>query len=326
LFIVLLLQEHGTFTKKRIFTQLNEKDMHLVRSKFVLAVLLSAFLNSGFAQIPVPYLNSFDGIYDTAGWTHYSASGNDVWELGTPSSVNLSSSYSAPNSWCSNLSGNYSAGSDIYLESPLFDFSDTNVVYVLSFYHKFLLASGTGASVEYSTNNGVSWELLMGPTSENKNWYSSSAGFTGSNYSNFIVSSHSLNFLRGEPMVKFRFRLLSGPSVNEGWLIDNFAITQLFHNIQANQGDTIDDVSPNFSSITVVCDIGLINQFSAPVQNTTYYYLSEDSVFNSGDTLLGSKSGSLTSATTSWSMTLTTMMLLILLQNAMMKITLVLLF
>lgn len=247
------------------------------------------------SQTTLPYFNYFDNPGDTVGWSHYAINGTDDWELGAPNHNYFSSAYSSPNSWVTNLTGNFSGSSNMVLETPSFDFSDTSTIYNLSFYRKTHAGPTTAYwYFEYSNDNGVTWQLLNDANAQKKNWQTS-IGFD--NYWLFKNSAIQLDFLQGQPNVKFRFRMTTTNSTGEGWLVDDFSIQEDYHNLYSIPPI----VRRNKYCPAIDISIDLIYDCFFPVSfsNTCNYYWSTDSIFDSGDTLLGSKT-QLVSSTLSW--------------------------
>mgnify|MGYP002384050664 CR=1 FL=1 len=252
------------------------------------------------AQVSIPYSQNFD--VNATGWTHYALSGTDVWALGTPNKPTFDSSYTSPNGWITGLTSNYPINSVMCLQSPSFDFSDTNNNYYLSFYHKLLLNIGGGvASVEYSTDNGTNWILLNGQTDEKKDWYNAATGFTSNIYSNFKNPNHSLEFLKGQPNVSFRFKLTTYTNSDKGWLMDNFEILPEYENAYTGQGDTIKQVSQYFPNVVATAHINFLNHYDGTFINTVKFYISSNSTLSADDTLsltyTSNSSGSYTNQT-----------------------------
>ena len=272
-----------------------------------LAVIL--VVNAVQAQIIPPYSQDFDSITIT-GWSHYATQGTDDWERGVPNNNTLNAVLSAPSVWATNLDGDFSSNSVMCLETPAFDLSDTTE-YVLNFAHQYQTYSYHGGNVEYSTDNGTTWTILDGLPAEKKYWYTSTSinglnsqpGWANNYYNAFKYSKHSLDFLSGQSNVRFRFQFGSPNTSNltEGWVIDNFSITENSFNVVATQGQTVttSEYNPNIDITTTIVYNGLITVL---FPNVTNYYFSYDAVFDAGDSLIGTKSGSINS-TTSWTQT-----------------------
>lgn len=262
-------------------------------------LLLCSYNTHLFGQLQVPYFNKFDSINDTLGWKHYAISGTDDWEIGVPTDNNFSASFSTPNAWVTYLSSDFASNSDRVLETPLFDLSDTTKEYALSFFQKrHTKVLGINFYLEYSNNNGNTWQLLNNNNAKKKNWQNNS-GFSGNQITNFQYSAIDLSFIQGQDSIKFRFRLVSKNSDGEGWMIDNFKIDEAKYNIYATKADTI-VVSKHCSTFELNTTLFFENQFFDFIPNTTNYYLSKDSLFDSSDTLISSKSSSINETIINW--------------------------
>lgn len=251
----------------------------------LVALCVFTFLASTHAQVTLPYINSFD-TGSAVGWTHYAGYGTDNWQLGVPTVAPQNYAYSTPNCWKTNLSGNYTANSGMYLQTPAFDFSASSTPNALSFWHWRTQGTSTYTRIEYSVDGGNTWTSLY-TTNQGlmKNWHSNAQGWTG-NSGLWQQSCYSLAFLTGQSDVRLRFVLTSGTATNAGWMIDNFYVGPEYFNIYPSQGDTIARFSANMPTFTVTADLNYSNQYSATFANTINYYLSDDAVFDAGDTLL----------------------------------------
>lgn len=152
-----------------------------------------------------------------------------IWQIAHPTtdllSANTNTGYvTSPNS-------NYPDNSSAYLTSPCYDLTGMNNA-VLKFDMAFDLEQDWDVVyLEYSTNQGESWEVLG--TADDPNWYNSNYDvnqltigkqWTGTD-ATIKEYSHDVSFLANESNVIFRFSFLSDQFVNnEGVLIDNFVI------------------------------------------------------------------------------------------------------
>jgi len=267
----------------------------------ILIILLIAF-RANSQSLLVPYSNNFDAAGDDLGWTHYAFYGNDDWELGTPMKANFSSANSVPNAWVTKLTGFATSNSQSALETPFFDLSDLSTNYCLSFSHKrHNTLNNNTYKLEYSLN-GSTWSLLNPSTTYKSNWQTA-AGFPTPNLSFFDYSSIRLTSIQGQDSVKFRFIFTGGTNAQEGWMIDNFSITEEFINLQASQGDTIRDISRYFSNITVKSNLNRISPYENLMAFTTSFYISDDSLQDVGDILLGNVAVNTNSSLLNWSNT-----------------------
>ncbi|PLW94120.1 MAG: hypothetical protein C0592_03775, partial [Marinilabiliales bacterium] len=152
------------------------------------------------------------------------------WEFGTPAGTVINAAYSPSTAWVTNLDGAYDFNMNHELYTPKFDFVGIYNA-ELRFYHQYDIETGDIGYIEYSNNNGISWNplgVLNDPTGTN--WYGSSLGsingWNGTS-SGWEYSSIDLSAFNNSPFpVQFRFVFYSDFSgINgEGWAIDNFEI------------------------------------------------------------------------------------------------------
>ncbi len=173
---------------------------------------------TNFANVTTfPYFQDFESGNDT--WTPTGS--NSSWALGTPACLNINSAASGINSWKTNLTGNYNAAEVSYVESPCFDFSlllNPNISFKI-WYETPTTAFGT---LEYSSDNGLSWQTIGAST--DPNWYNLPTGWSGTS-GQWITVKHSLSSLAGLPSIKFRIHLNSAAgNINEGIAFDDISI------------------------------------------------------------------------------------------------------
>lgn len=157
-------------------------------------------------------------------------SATDSWEFGTPAGTVINSAYSPSTAWVTNLDGAYAFNMNDALYSPKFNFVGIYNA-ELRFYHQYDIEGGDIGYIEYSNNNGVSWNslgLLNDPNGTN--WYPSTVGsINGWNGTStgWEYSSIDLSAFNNSPFpLQLRFILYSDFSGTngEGWAIDNFEI------------------------------------------------------------------------------------------------------
>ncbi len=141
-------------------------------------------------------------------------SGNAGWSVtGTPNTswaITETRSASGARSWTDSPNGNYVAGTNASLVSPLFDLSQAAGV-VLTFAHSHALTTGFDYGiVEFSTDDGVNWNR--------------GAAYTGS-LTTFNQVVLKLDALAGQSRVRVRFRLSSSSTTtSDGWTIDDIRL------------------------------------------------------------------------------------------------------
>lgn len=203
-----------------------------------------------------PYNEGFE--LNDGGWITGGTASD--WAWGTPAKPVITGAANGSKCWVTaGLTGStYNNGENSWLQSPCFDF--TTLVYPRV---SFSILWETerrfdGASFEYSTNNGATWNLI-GSVNDNSctaaNWYNNAAvtylgntnGWSGNIQStagsclggngsgNWLTAWHDLSFLAGQPAVIFRFRFAAGLTCNnyDGFAIDDVVIGEA----PANTGD-----------------------------------------------------------------------------------------
>lgn len=234
------------------------------------------------AQITPPYYNNFELPGDTAGWSHYASSGTDDWEMGIPDYSNfypLTGEYA----WVTNLTGAAAPNSIRMLETPSFDLSDTTQVLTLEFYRKNV---GGHSTVEYSTDEGQTWELFNDPDNQQFQWHNP-AQLPQSSSSFLTVSRVSLTSLMGHQDVRFRFRYSTGNNPAQGWLIDDFRIRQSIQGLVALPGDTIWNKNKYSTTANIDANYSVAYDWSTTINPVEIrIYFSDDDVFDADDTLL----------------------------------------
>ena len=105
-----------------------------------------------------PFFDNFDS--GTMLWSDSVGGGTTDWELGTPAQGFVSSAYSAPNSWMTDLDSDYGPNTNIFLTSPVFNFDAASTINAeLSFWHNWDSEDfWDGLRIEYTINNGLTWD------------------------------------------------------------------------------------------------------------------------------------------------------------------------
>lgn len=178
----------------------------------------------------IPYENTFDGLDN---FISANVSGT-TFEKGNSSIVGKNGTSSGGFAWVSGVNeANYLNNTETYLYSELFDFTTTGG-YRLLMDANFSFEDGVdGFIVEYSTNEGISWNPLGNQVGK---WYNSisrgsspflsgSPIFSGTTNGQFQEFTSSLTFLAGEPSVWFRLKMLTnGEGGDVGVAVDDFTI------------------------------------------------------------------------------------------------------
>ena len=181
-----------------------------------------------------PYNEDFES--DNGGWfTEPQTAGNQTtWAWGTPNSSNLvGGANGSANAWATNLTGQYGLYETSYLYSPCFDLSSLNnpVIELDLWYQLDGSAYGlySGVFIEYSLDNGETWNILGTNYDGGSNWYDNQYGWYGMN-NDWKHALHSMADLANEPKVNLRFNFSGMTNQQEGVALDNIYIHDAFSN------------------------------------------------------------------------------------------------
>ncbi len=201
-----------------------------------------------------PYSENFET--GSSDWFSYGE--NSSFALGTPAGTIINQAGEGSNSWVTNLTGNHNANEISYLQGPCFDFSNmTNpmikarVIYETSMFM-------AGFYVEYSLNNGQSWDTLPSGGALGT-WYSAGLipGFGSSwngSSNGWINVATNMPALAGQSDVMIRFSFNSGSFAfmqTEGVGIDDIQIYECDNLPSAGFDYTIDGTTVQFNSYSV---------------------------------------------------------------------------
>lgn len=176
----------------------------------------------------IPYAQSFENGSDF--WK--SGGRNSTWMLRKPhqaiTNPYIDTAYNGQYCWVTNFEGSHLANDSSYLESPCFDLT-ASVAPILEFAIFTDFQTGVdGANVQYSTDNGLTWDLLPANAQYNLDWYSSplvsslnNPGWDLENSGWFIVRNLIPDYLLVADAIKFRIVVEADNTVeNEGVAID----------------------------------------------------------------------------------------------------------
>lgn len=177
-----------------------------------------------------PYCDSFD--LDTL-WSDSLIAGT-AWELGTPAGTVTNTAHSAPNAWDINLNGDYVGNSNSELISPVFSFAGAFNA-ELDFWINYQSEGfWDGAHMEYSVDNGVTWQQFTNLNGTEKNWYVGNMnscncqGWNGNSngWKNVFRVLDEPDLQNPQGPVKFKFVFTSDGIINgDGVSIDDFCLT-----------------------------------------------------------------------------------------------------
>jgi len=159
-----------------------------------------------------------------------SGGSNNSWAWGVPTGVVINNAASGQRAWVTNLGGDYNNNEQSTLQLPCFNFSTIQNATISFSIHYDTEETFDGANLQYSTNGGLSWQVL-GSVGSGTNWYtvpsvSSSNGPVWDGSSNgWLRASHSLSALNNASSVLMRFVFSSdGFVTEEGVGIDSIVI------------------------------------------------------------------------------------------------------
>lgn len=240
-----------------------------------------------FKKYTVSYEDNFDGLTQSEDYYPYELNPTqptNCWQMGTPGDSNtvITSAYSEPNCWKTNINGKYPKNNRSILYSPVFDIElikpDT-----LAFMMRKALGSAH-VTVEYSDYRGA-WQRLGSYGTGNDadtngyNWYNSEGGFTGSNNA-WQQVYYSLDHLLTNmgTTLQLRFIFESGnANPTEGIAIDNIELRRGLRPVDA--GVTAIQMTPtalpNYGSLFYP-QVTIHNYGTADLTAVKVCYMSED--------------------------------------------------
>ncbi len=190
--------------------------------------ICSSFVTSA----SLPYTQDFEA--NNGGWFNNSIPPT-AWEYGTPSYGLTSTAHSGIKCWDINLDTSYFNSATSYLYTPTFNFTTIGATN-LSFWINYNSESYyDGTRLEFTTNGGVTWQLLGSMNDPIAlNWYniaalnSSNLPAWQANSLGWINARYNLTFLQSYNSVQFRFVFTSdNTQITDGVSIDDFSIQPL---------------------------------------------------------------------------------------------------
>jgi hypothetical protein len=180
----------------------------------------------GLPVINGSYFDDFEGSN-----TFYAEGTFNLWQRAVPQGAIFNLAYSPPRAWVTNPTGFYQNGSNEYLYTPYFDFTNTSNA-ILRFRQRYQSEQNyDGMTLQYSVYGTNQWVTLgyIG-IAQGSNWYNSVINgvhcWSGSS-GPWVQAAYDLSqFNQQAVKVQFRFRLFSNESNSnfEGWMIDNFEV------------------------------------------------------------------------------------------------------
>ena len=184
----------------------------------------------------LPYLEDFDA---DGGGFYADAPGCLSWEWGaglTKANFNgVNATINGAGNWMTGISGTHGTNTIYYLESPPFNFTSVTGDILVEFDFRAICASDAGLNMEYSTDGGISWNLLgfIGDPNIVTSWYNqaSLAGLGGQEGWSQISLATTHPIYRATAfsgLSDVRFRFVFGANATgglDGFQIDNFSVT-----------------------------------------------------------------------------------------------------
>jgi len=201
-----------------------------------------------------PYQENFET--SNGNWTTGGMSSD--WQWGVPSKTIINAAGSGTKCWITgNLTGNsYNGGERSWLQSPCFDFTSISHPFISFRIYWETEFQYDGGNLQYSLNGGTTW-INVGSSNDtvdcmNANWFNNNfitnlstltgiregwSGTTlptsgsclgGGGSGGWVIASHCLPYLAGQPTVQFRFTFGAGTACNnyDGIAIDDILIEQ----------------------------------------------------------------------------------------------------
>jgi gliding motility-associated-like protein len=222
------------------------------------------------------------------------------WTWGTPSKAVINAAGSGLKCWITgglNIPG-YNDGENAWLKSPCFNFTNLKNPYLK--FKVFWETEGKydGANLQYSTDNGATWQLL-GSKNETNNcltekWYNDgfilSLGsqdawsgniqssrppcFVSGGSAGWVTAKHNVPNLAGNPNVMFRFMFASNTGCNnfDGFAVDDFTIEEAPASTASFIYNCSSNLRVNFVNTSSLCPTSFLWNFDDPssgVNNTS---------------------------------------------------------
>jgi len=185
---------------------------------------------------PEPIISYFfDFENGNQGWTTGAISGDNQWQLGTPSQSQINGAHSGMLAWMTGLSHNYGNNANSWLMSPELDLTNMLTVYFSVYLNIWCPMNYDGMIMEYSIDNGVNW-FHVGSDDTELNFYNNNSPHGPIDPPKWSGSTPGINGIweertayipeiAGESSVYLRFRFGSDAAVNgEGIAVDDVYI------------------------------------------------------------------------------------------------------
>lgn len=207
------------------------------------------------------YSNNFEA--GKGYWFSTDSVSTNNWYFGLPGGTKINTAYSGNNAYYISQNGTRK-NQQLVVTSPCFNFTGINRPYVSLSTFSDAAEGQEGAVLQYSVDEGSTWENVGGIGSGN-NWFndysilsqpgSQQIGWSGRR-SNWVVSSHNVDFLKDVPSARFRivYGQSSKTSGTDGFAFDDVYIGSrskylLFEHFTNNSQSASDEANSLFNSI-----------------------------------------------------------------------------
>ncbi len=207
-----------------------------------------------------------------------SATHNNSWVLGTPAKHGspphgFPGTFSGGNCWYTNITTNPAPQEQSWVSSPCFDFRGTSKPMLIAEIWRLFTDNRDGANLQASSDSGKSW-IPLGVLNDGINWFTAyygnpgaqSIGWTATKDAGWVEARHSLDMLKNQPRVQFRFSYSAiGSAIgNDGIAFDDFRIversrTALVEHFTNSSDATCLRADSELDSIARICSSNMID-------------------------------------------------------------------
>ena len=233
----------------------------------------------------------YDENFETSNGDWVSGGTASDWEWGKPAKAVINTAGSGSKCWITGGLNKkaYNDAENAWIKSPCFNFSALKDPFITFKVFWETSWKDDGANLQYSTDNGITWQLLISPD-ESRNclsekWFNTGAvsnlfnqGWSGNTQSsrpgclisngsaNWVTAKHNAPELAGKQNVLFRFVFASGIGCNDfdGFAVDDFSIGEAPFSIASFSYSCSSNLRLNFSSTASLCPTAYSWNFGDP--------------------------------------------------------------
>ena len=201
-----------------------------------------------------------------------------LWEHGEPQGTIIDEAHSSPNVWMTKLAEPYPDNTQGFLNFPILNLATVTDPYLSFYYWVESEPNYDGAYIQYSLNNGTTWQTLGNISDPNGyNWYNSTLSnglkaFSGSS-GKWMPAFLKMSELSNKANVRLRIGFYSDAAINnDGFAIDDIKITT--DNLPNNVAlvDIISPTSPTTTGSAQHVTVKIANVGSNAVTNVPVGY------------------------------------------------------